>query len=221
MNPIRQIAFYLTAVLFSACLIQGEMVWISEYSGKRMPAEQNDADLFQEYQQAVEAVWEELEWFPIPLSDTNPRAEVTFENSWLAERNYGGMRQHEGTDLMAAIDQAGYYPVISITDGTVEQIGWLEKGGWRIGIRSGNGNYYYYAHLHSYASEWKAGDAVQAGELLGYMGDSGYGPEGTTGEFPVHLHLGIYLPLGADQEKAVNPYWMLRYLESRKLTYVY
>ena len=117
--------------------------------------------------------------------------------------------------------QAGYYPVISITDGTVEQIGWLEKGGWRIGIRSGNGNYYYYAHLHSYASEWKAGDAVQAGELLGYMGDSGYGPEGTTGEFPVHLHLGIYLPLGADQEKAVNPYWMLRYLESRKLTYAY
>ncbi len=65
------------------------------------------------------------------------------------------------------------------------------------------------------------GDAVQAGELLGYMGDSGYGPEGTTGEFPVHLHLGIYLPLGADQEKAVNPYWMLRYLESRKLTYAY
>ena len=67
----------------------------------------------------------------------------------------------------------------------------------------------------------KQGDAVQAGELLGYMGDSGYGPEGTTGEFPVHLHLGIYLPLGADQEKAVNPYWMLRYLESRKLTYAY
>ena len=54
-NPADCI-FILLLFFFSACLIQGEMVWISEYSGKRMPAEQNDADLFQEYQQAVEAV---------------------------------------------------------------------------------------------------------------------------------------------------------------------
>lgn len=38
----------------------------------------------------------------------------------------------------------------------------------------------------------KEGDQVQAGEMLGFMGDSGYGEEGTTGQFPVHLHLGIY-----------------------------
>ena len=62
---------------------------------------------------------------------------------------------------------------------------------------------------------------MRAGEMLGYMGDSGYGPEGTTGQFPVHLHLGIYLPLGADREMAVNPYWMLRYLEQMRLTYDY
>ena len=108
-----------------------------------------------------------------------------------------------------------------MTDGAVEQVGWLEKGGWRIGVRSGNGNYYYYAHLASYAKEWNAGEPVEAGELLGYMGDTGYGPEGTTGQFPVHLHLGIYVPLGADQEMAVNPYWMLKYLENKKLSYSY
>ena len=221
MSQIRQIALHLTAVLFLACLIQGELAWISELPGSRMPEEQNDADIFQEYQLAMESVWEELEWFPVPLSDTNPQAEVAFENSWMAERNYGGKRRHEGTDLIASIEQAGYYPVVSITDGTVEKVGWLEKGGWRIGIRSRNGNYFYYAHLHSYASDWKAGDTVQAGELLGYMGGSGYGPEGTTGQFPVHLHLGIYLPLGADQETAINPYWMLCYLEDRKLVYAY
>lgn len=221
MNPIRQIAVYLTAVLFLACLVQGEMLMIREALDSRMPQELSDGDVFEEYQTAMESVWEELQWFPVPVSGSNPQAEVAFENSWLAERNYGGDRRHEGTDIMASVDEAGYYPVVSITDGTVEQVGWLEKGGWRIGIRSGNGNYYYYAHLHSYAGEWAPGDPVRAGEMLGYMGDSGYGPEGTTGQFPVHLHLGIYLPLGADREMAVNPYWMLRYLEQMRLTYDY
>ena len=52
-------------------------------------------------------------------------------------------------------------------------MGWLEKGGYRIGITSNSGTYYYYAHLESY-SNLKEGDVVEAGELLGYMGDSGY-----------------------------------------------
>ena len=79
-----------------------------------------------------------------------------------------------------------------MTDGTVTNLGWLEKGGYRIGITSESGTYYYYAHLDSYAGI-SEGEQVIAGELLGYMGDSGYGPEGTTGQFVVHLHLGIYL----------------------------
>ena len=65
------------------------------------------------------------------------------------------------------------------------------------------------------------GDQVQAGDLLGYMGDSGYGPEGTTGQFPVHLHVGIYMPLGVEDELAINPYWMLKYLEEKKVKWDY
>lgn len=221
MNPIRQMACYLTAILFLSCLIQGELFWIEELTQVKIPSESGERSAFEEYRDAVESVWEELVWFPVPESDVNPQAVTAFENTWMAERNYGGKRAHEGTDVMAAMDESGYYPIVSITDGTVEQIGWLEKGGWRIGIRSGNGNYYYYAHLHSYAKEWHAGDSVQAGDILGYMGDTGYGPEGTTGQFPVHLHLGIYVPLGADQEMPVNPYWMLKYLENKKLSYSY
>ena len=48
------------------------------------------------------------------------------------------------------------------------------------------------------------------------MGDSGYGDEGTTGKFPVHLHLGIYLE-EPDEEISINPYWILRYVEDSKL----
>lgn len=219
MNPIRQMACYLTAVLLLCCVVQGEFLWLESLLESQIPPEYSERSVFDEYQDTMESVWEELVWFPVPLSDTNPQAVTAFENTWQAERTYGGKRQHEGTDVMASVDKSGYYPIVSMTDGAVEQVGWLEKGGWRIGIRSENGNYYYYAHLHSYAKEWKAGDSIRAGEILGYMGDTGYGPEGTAGQFPVHLHVGIYVPLGADQEMPVNPYWMLKYLENKKLSY--
>jgi murein DD-endopeptidase MepM/ murein hydrolase activator NlpD len=219
MNPVRQIGVCLLLILFAACLIQMELFWIEDT--EKNWGIQSESDDFSEYQKVLESVWTELVYFPVPVSDTNAKATVAFENSWQARRTYGGERLHEGTDLMASINTSGYYPVVSMTDGTVEQIGWLEKGGWRIGIRSENGNYYYYAHLHSYAREWTKGETVKAGELLAYMGDTGYGPEGTTGQFPVHLHVGIYVPLESDREMAVNPYWMLKYLENQKLTYSY
>ena len=52
------------------------------------------------------------------------------------------------------------------------------------------------------------------------MGDSGYGPEGTGGKFAVHLHLGIYVYDGGE-EISVNPYFVLLYLENKKLKYAY
>ena len=138
---------------------------------------------------------------------------VSFEDSWNAYRSYGGIRRHEGTDLMPEENIRGYYSILSMTDGTIEKMGWLNKGGYRVGVRGNSGAYYYYAHLESYAPEIQVGDEVKAGQFLGYMGDSGYGIEGTTGQFDVHLHFGIYVetPFG---ELSVNPYWILRYLEN-------
>ena len=78
----------------------------------------------------------------------------------------------------------------------------------------------YYAHLYEYARDWKEGDVVSAGTLLGFMGDTGYSKvEGTSGNFPVHLHLGLYLKTDNHEELSVNPYWILRYLEQYRLTY--
>ena len=68
--------------------------------------------------------------------------------------------------------------------------------------------------MDSYAA-LEIGDKVNAGDLLGFMGDTGYGEEGTTGKFPVHLHVGIYIYPG--EETSVNPYWILRYLENRRI----
>jgi murein DD-endopeptidase MepM/ murein hydrolase activator NlpD len=149
-------------------------------------------------------------------------AKVTYSDSWFAVRTYGGDRKHEGTDLMASNNQAGFFPVISITDGVVEKMGWLEQGGYRVGIRSEAGGYFYYAHFASYAPDLEIGDSVIAGQVLGFMGDSGYGPEGTTGQFDVHLHLGIYVSsdvLGTG-EMSINPYWILKLLEKNRTYYV-
>lgn len=213
MNPFRQMACLGLLILLLCCGIQFEREWMDDGEPEQTALEQ--------YQTQVETVWKELVYFPVPESSVNQKAVIRFENTWQTERHYGGKRKHEGIDLMAEPDKSGYFPVLSMTDGTIEQVGWLEKGGWRIGIRSIGGNYYYYAHFHSYIKDWKRGDPVKAGDLLGYMGDSGYGPEGTTGQFPVHLHLGIYLPAEEKGEQAINPYWMLRYLENKRLSYIY
>lgn len=47
-----------------------------------------------------------------------------------------------------------------------------------------------------------------------YKGDRKH--EGTTGKFPVHLHLGIYIYKDG-KEISVNPYAALKYVENRKI----
>lgn len=162
------------------------------------------------------AIWADIHYFPV-LQGKGEKKSVTFENSWMEERTYGGKRGHEGTDLMTVLDEPGHYPAVSMTDGTVIHKGWLPKGGYRIGIQSPHGGYFYYAHLDSYA-ELEEGDTVRAGQLIGFVGNSGYGEEGTKGKFATHLHVGIYLNPGTE-EISVNPYWILKYLEQKKLAY--
>lgn len=176
----------------------------------------SSADGWTEYAAACRAVWDDVKYFPVAEPSNRSDAVVTFEDSWMFGRSYKGDRGHEGTDIMAAVNERGLYPVVSMTDGTVKSKGWLELGGWRLGIETEQGAYFYYAHLDSYA-DIEVGDEVKAGDFLGYMGDSGYSKEeGTTGNFPVHLHLGIYLyPDG--QEISVNPYGVLRYAEDRRI----
>lgn len=172
--------------------------------------------------QAYEMILGDLRFFPVPESLDPNVPEVAYEDGWMEKRTYGGERGHEGCDIMGMERPRGFYPVISMSDGVVEKVGWLEKGGWRIGIRAPKGAYLYYAHLYGYSKEWKEGDEVRAGELLGYMGDTGYSQvEGTTGNFDVHLHVGIYIRTDHEKELSVNPYWVLKYLEKYRLKYSY
>lgn len=152
----------------------------------------------------------DLEVFPIPTD-----YDYAFENSWHAERTYGGTRPHYGVDVMDPKNERGIIPIVSMSQGTIENIGWNNMGGYRVGVRTKKGSYIYYAHLEKYAPKLKKGTKLEPGDLIGYMGDSGYGEEGTRGEFPVHLHIGIATKALGSTEAWVNPYYLLKYLEDK------
>lgn len=195
-------------------------VRIRNYLKKKQP------QLFNLEKNTYNGLLADIKYFPVPRS--NKRKEwVNYVNSWNYERTYKGNRTHEGTDVMGDINKDGIYPVVSVSDGYISNIGWLELGGWRIGITSPSGIYYYYAHLDSYAKEYKEGDVIRAGDIIGYMGSTGYSKvEGTKNKFPVHLHFGIYITpdpdIAADYEEiALNPYNILKINENNTLIYSY
>ncbi len=184
------------------------------YGGGRAPLFfqwQLDEEIWKPYYDCFATVLSDIRCFPVALDGTGGET-LSFENSWGGARNYGGDRRHEGVDIMTSNNMAGYFPAVSMCDGTIEKMGWLELGGYRIGIRSEHGLYTYYAHLDSYREGLKTGDRVRAGDIIGYLGDTGYGPEGTRGKFDVHLHFGLYVDIDG-REVSLNPYWILKQME--------
>ena len=79
-------------------------------------------------------MWTDAVLFPVGAIENEPGATVDFANSWRQSRTFGGDRFHEGCDIMASVNQRGIYPIYSVSDGVVENIGWLRLGGYRIGI---------------------------------------------------------------------------------------
>ena len=212
MKRFRRFRYFFLGILL-LCIIGLELTILE--NGRGAPGiYQERVDEFVYYTELIEKIQKDLKCFPVVKEGEDEHYPVTFENSWGAERTYGGERTHEGCDLMAVENERGRYKICSMTDGTVKNIGWLEQGGWRIGIESEDGIYYYYAHLDSYERAFEKGEKIYAGEILGRMGDSGYGKEpGTKGNFDVHLHVGIYVKDLQGNERAVNPYWYLKRLE--------
>lgn len=133
-------------------------------------------------------------------------------------RNYGYRRQHLGHDIFGAVGT----PIIAIESGIVEVMGWNQYGGWRIGIRSFDGlRYYYYAHLRQnlpYHPDVTEGDVVKAGDVIGYMGRTGYSPnENVNGIEESHLHWGLQLIFHPEQKEGNNEIWVDVYALTRLL----
>lgn len=186
-----------------------------------------ERDYYKKIYQYYKEVLKDVIYFPIPQQRLETRQEATnadfpyryeieYVDSWGSERNYKVTSRHEGTDIMDQYNMRGRIPIVSMTDGKIERLGWNELGGWRVGIRAPSGAYFYYAHLAKYKEGLEEGVAVKAGDLIGYMGDSGNSPkEGTFGNFAVHLHLGIALSETNEENGLIwiNPYPVLKYIE--------
>lgn len=125
---------------------------------------------------------------PEMMSLINPVAGHRFTDTWGAARSGG--RKHEGVDILAKKGT----PVRSTTDGILVRIGESGLGGKAVYVQ-GPGARHYYAHLNAFAGQ-KLYARIRAGEVIGYVGDTG-NAKGTP-----HLHYGIYLTDGG----AVNPY---------------
>lgn len=155
--------------------------------------------------------------FPVPKEHF-----ASYEDTWGAPRPQGG---HEGTDLMVP----GGTPLYAMTAGTVVPVagsnanGWNTLGGYAVMIRAAysigpvrKGDLFYYAHLRE-RSPLKIGDRVRPGEVVGFAGDTGEGPEGTRGRFPPHLHLGWYDGGGGRSQLAsgaMNPFPLLEWVRT-------
>ncbi len=124
-------------------------------------------------------------------------------------RSFGFQRKHLGNDLMGGLGT----PIVAVEGGVVEAMGWNRYGGWRVGIRSfDNKRYYYYAHLQKdapFAPGLKVGDMVQAGDLIGFMGRTGYSDQENVNNIEtVHLHFGLQLVFDESQKECNSEIWI-------------
>ena len=187
-----QLLAYLGAVL-------GGMVWEFEI---QVPKEENSTE------KDPEKVWVRkygLKAFS-PIARYFPYEDY---DDFGASRSYGYKRPHLGHDMMGQVGT----PIIAVESGCVEAIGWNQYGGWRLGIRSfDKKRYYYYAHLrknYPYHKSLKEGSIVQAGDVIGYMGRTGYSQTENTNNIEVsHLHFGLQLIFDESQKEGNNEIWI-------------
>ena len=124
-------------------------------------------------------------------------------------RSFGFQRKHLGNDLMGGLGT----PIVAVEGGVVEAMGWNRYGGWRVGIRSFDSKrYHYYAHLQKdkpFAPGLEVGDIVQAGDLIGFMGRTGYSDKENVNNIEtVHLHFGLELVFDESQKECNSEIWI-------------
>ena len=165
----------------------------------------------------AEAQWEEVYGLKAfsPIAKTFP---FSHYDDFGAARSYGYSRPHLGHDMMCAVGT----PVIAVESGTVEVMGWNQYGGWRIGIRSfDKKRYYYYAHLRQnkpFKSDLKEGQVVKAGDVIGYVGRTGYSKKENVNNIEQsHLHIGIELVFDESQKESDHEIWIDLYAITKLL----
>jgi hypothetical protein len=114
--------------------------------------------------------------FPIPVL-FGVRVRDLTEN--FADPRDGGDRSHEGLDIMAP---RGAY-VVSPTEAVVRSIGTGDRSGKYVYTANPGDETFRYMHLDDVADGLRVGDELDAGDLIGYVGNTGNASGGAP-----HLH---------------------------------
>ena len=120
---------------------------------------------------------------------------------------------HVGNDIFAAFGT----PVVAVADGRLYRVGTLKISGNRLWLRDKRGYRYFYCHLSDFAAAAYNGADVHAGEVIGFVGNTG-DAEPT----PPHLHFEVHMPDDAvvdpypylqkwDQSGVTSASWLRRY----------
>ena len=109
---------------------------------------------------------------------------------------------HHGEDIFAPLGT----PLLAVADGTLHTIGFTPIGGYRLWLRDDAGNEFYYAHLSAYSPLAVEGRRVKAGDVIGFVGDSGDAEGGSP-----HLHFEIHpaAMVGLGYDGVIAPYPIL------------
>jgi murein DD-endopeptidase MepM/ murein hydrolase activator NlpD len=145
----------------------------------------------------------------------NETSNVRFSDTWGASRSGG--RRHAGTDIMSP---KGTW-VVAVDDGIVGRLDWNRLSGWNVMIRHADGWTSHYLHLNNdtagtddgeggeetaFAEGLEVGSFVRAGEVIGFVGDSGNAEESGS-----HTHFELHV-----DGKKINPYPLLEEAMNRR-----
>jgi len=159
------------------------------------------------------AIEKDGQWLPVyGLKAFSPIAAgygYSHSDDFGVSRSFGFQRKHLGHDMMGSLGT----PIVAVEGGVVEAMGWNRYGGWRIGIRSFDSKrYYYYAHLqkdHPFAEGLQVGSMVNAGDVIGFMGRTGYSDKENVNNIEtVHLHFGMQLVFDESQKECLSEIWI-------------
>ena len=125
-----------------------------------------------------------------------PVASVTWDDlrDSFGDPRSGG-RSHRGIDIFAP----RWTEVVAVTEGTLTEVVEGGRAGRSLWLAGWDGRSYFYGHLEAWARGVADGVTVEAGEVVGYVGNSG-----NAAGLPTHLHFEVH-----DGGRALNPYPVL------------
>jgi len=135
----------------------------------------------------------------IPVFPVRPAC--YFIDTWMEAR--GPSRKHEGVDIIANRGQE----VLAVADGTITKMYTADTAklsGNAVRLTMGDGTYFFYAHLDTFAPGVAVGTKVAVGQVIGTVG--------STGATTPHLHFEVHPQGGA----AVNPYPIVKAVDACK-----